>query len=266
MTYALTWLADVLLAAGLKVAEQPDWKSRGRREMGELKGVIVHHTAGPSHGNMPSLGLVTNGRPDLAGPLAQLGLGRDGTFYVVAAGLANHAGPGVWQGVTTGNSNFLGIEAENMGVAADPWPEAQLDALARGVAAILGHIGAPSIMCCGHKEYAQPPGRKIDPTFDMTLFRRRIDAVMTGATPHVLIPAIDTAGRPTLRRGSVGPLVAELQAKLNIQPADGVFGAHTEAAVRGFQRSHPGVIPDGIVGPKTWAVLNAAPTVAPPAA
>jgi hypothetical protein len=26
-------------------------------------------------------------------------------------------------------------------------------------------------MCVGHKEYAQPPGRKIDPSFDMTAFR-----------------------------------------------------------------------------------------------
>ena len=38
MPFALTWLADVLLAAGLKVAEQPDWQTRGRREMSEVKG------------------------------------------------------------------------------------------------------------------------------------------------------------------------------------------------------------------------------------
>lgn len=259
MTFALTWLPDVLLAAGLKVAEQPDWQTRGRREMGELKGVICHHTAGPASGNMPSLGVITNGRPDLPGPLAQLALGRDGTFYVVAAGLANHAGPGVWQGATAGNSNFIGVEAENTGVPGDPWPEVQLDAYARGVAAILGHIGAASIMCCGHKEYAQPPGRKIDPSFDMSAFRRRLDAVMTGATPPTLIPARDEQGRPTVRRGETGPPVAELQGKLGIEPSDGVFGPHTEAAVRGFQRSHPGLIPDGIVGPKTWAALALAP-------
>jgi len=263
MTFALTWLADVLLAARLKVAQQPDWQSRGRREMGEVKGVICHHTAGPAHGNMPSLGLVTNGRPDLPGPLCQLALGRDGTFYVVAAGLANHAGPGVWQGLTTGNSNFIGIEAENMGVAGDPWPEVQLDAYARGVAAILDHIGAASIMCCGHKEYALPPGRKIDPSFDMSAFRKRIDAVMTGAAPPALIPASDDQGRTTLTRGTAGPLVADLQSKLNIHPGDGVFGPSTEAAVRSFQRSHPGLTPDGIVGPKTWAAL-APPAIATP--
>src|SRR5580700_4344959 len=51
------------------------------------------------------------------GPLAQLGLGRDGTFYVVAAGRCNQAGQGSWQGVTTGNSSFIGIEAENTGLS-----------------------------------------------------------------------------------------------------------------------------------------------------
>ena len=41
---------------------------------------------------------------------------------------ANHAGGGVWKGITNGNSNFIGIEAENTGRANDPWPEIQLDA------------------------------------------------------------------------------------------------------------------------------------------
>jgi N-acetyl-anhydromuramyl-L-alanine amidase AmpD len=205
---------------------------------------------------MPSLGLVTNGRPDLTGPLAQLALGRDGTFYLVAAGLANHAGPGVWQGINTGNTNFIGIEAENTGLAGDAWPEIQMDAYARGVAAILNHIGAPSIMCCGHKEYALPPGRKIDPSFDMTAFRKRIDAIMAGVAPASLIPASDDQGRPTLRRGATGDLVTRLQIKLAVDPSDGVFGPATEAAVRLFQRSQPGLTPDGIVGPRTWAALN----------
>ena len=144
MTYSLTWLAQVLAAAGLKVAEQPGWTTRGLGDVGPTKGVLCHHTAGPLTGDMPSLGVVTNGRTGqnpLRGPLAQLCLGRDGAFYVVAAGFANHAGPGNWKGVTTGNTNFIGIEAENTGLADDPWPAAQMDAYGRGVAAILKHIG-----------------------------------------------------------------------------------------------------------------------------
>ena len=80
MAFSLTWLAEVLEEAGLKVAEQPGWRTRGRGPMGTVRGVICHHTAGPAKGIMPSLSLITNGRPDLSGPLAQLGLGRDGTF------------------------------------------------------------------------------------------------------------------------------------------------------------------------------------------
>ena len=71
-----------------------------------------------------------------------LGIGRDGTYYVIAAGRCNHAGKGSWKGVTTGNSSFIGIEAENTGLSNDtPWPDVQMDAYRRGVAAILKHIG-----------------------------------------------------------------------------------------------------------------------------
>src|SRR2546426_643173 len=91
---------------------------------GGVEAADQEHTAGARTGNMPSLGIITNGRPGLSGPLAQLGLGRDGTFFVVAAGRANHAGAGEWQGEKNGNGNFIGIEAENTGLANDqPWPD-----------------------------------------------------------------------------------------------------------------------------------------------
>lgn len=259
MPYSLTWLADVLEAAGLKVAEQPGWTDRGIGDVGAVKGVICHHTGGGAKGNMPSLGVITNGRSDLRGPLSQLGLGRDGTFYVIAAGRAQHAGPGSWGGVTTGNSSFIGIEAENTGKADDVWPDVQMEAYVRGVAAILRRLGVNETMCCGHKEYALPPGRKPDPAFNMDNFRDRVRAAMTGtAQPPALIPATDSKKRPTLRRGSKGDLVVVMQKRLKLG-ADGVFGARTEAAVRDFQRAM-GAVPDGIVGPKTWAMLDLTPT------
>jgi putative chitinase len=72
---------------------------------------------------------------------------------------------------------------------------------------------------------------------------------------------------PTLKEGSRGPQVADLQRKLaaagfNAGAADGVFGPKTTAAVKAFQRAK-GLGADGVVGPKTWAALNAPP---PPAA
>jgi N-acetyl-anhydromuramyl-L-alanine amidase AmpD len=258
MALSLTWLPQVLLDAGLKVAEQPGWRTRGRGDVGPIKGVICHHTAGPLAGNMPSLGIVTNGRPGLPGPLAQLCLGRDGTFFVVAAGRCNHAGRGNWQGFTQGNTNFIGIEAENTGLLtgpkADPWPTVQMDAYRRGVAAILKKIRADAIRCCGHKEYALPQGRKSDPTFDMNEFRMQVAAIVAGSAPSPsVIPASDDGGRPTLRRGHTGDVVSALQTSLGIT-VTGAFDGATEAAVRQFQRDH-GLVPDGIVGPRTWATL-----------
>jgi peptidoglycan hydrolase-like protein with peptidoglycan-binding domain len=263
MVFSLTWLADVLRAAGLKVAEQPGWQSRGRGPMGSVRGVICHHTAGPKSGIMPSLKVVTDGRPGLDGPLAQLGLGRDGTWFVIAAGRANHAGAGAWKGITAGNTSFIGIEAENQGIPADPWPAVQVDAYKRGVAAILKKLGADVSMCIGHKEWA--PRRKIDPSFDMDDFRAAVTAIMAGSGPAPpLIPPKDDDDRPTLRRGAVGEAVKIVQAAVRVA-VDGIFGAATEAAVRQFQRDH-GLVPDGIVGPLCWAAIIAAGAGAPPQA
>ena len=259
MAFSLIWLPEVLQAAGLKVATIEGWESRGRGNMGKVFGVICHHTVGPKTGNMPSLHTLINGRSDLPGPLAQLGLGRDGTYYVIAAGRCNHAGKGMWQGITTGNSSFIGIEAENTGKDNDPWPQVQLDAYKQGVAAILNHIGQGSEFCAGHKEYALPKGRKPDPRFDMSAFRASVAAIMNGSmAPLTPIPAAEppgSAGRLTLRRGATGALVEQLQKKIGVNPT-GNFGPVTEAAVRNFQRAK-NLVPDGIVGPKTWAALDA---------
>ena len=254
--FSLTWLPGVLRDAGLMVVEQPGWQTRGRGDVGTIVGVMCHHTAGPADGIMPSLDTVIHGRPDLPGPLAQLCLGRDGMFFVVAAGRCNHAGLGKWQGISTGNSSFIGIEAENTGLTtgpnADPWPDVQMDAYRRGVAAILTKIGAEAIMCCGHREYALPAGRKSDPSFDMNDFRRLLRAYMAGRAAGSRMLAALGVG-PTMRRGDEGEFVRIVQAAVGV-PVTGIFDAATEDAVRAFQRAN-GLVPDGIVGPRTWAAV-----------
>jgi peptidoglycan hydrolase-like protein with peptidoglycan-binding domain len=262
MPFSLVWMPNLLQAAGLKVAAVDGWEARGRGDFGTATGVICHHTAGPRLGNMPSLGVLIKGRSDLAGPLAQLGLGRDGTYYVIAAGRCNHAGEGSWQGIKAGNTNFIGIEAENTGGPDDiPWPLVQLQSYQRGVAAILKHIGRGAEFCAGHKEYALPNGRKTDPNLEMNDFRRAVTGYMSGAIlapPPIPVaeeahPVDGGVGRPTLRRGDKGELVMTVQRSCGVEPT-GDFDAKTEAAVRQFQREHD-LVPDGIVGPKTWAVL-----------
>ncbi len=195
------WLADVLREAGLKVVEEDGWEDRGR-EMYPIEGVLCHHTAGegPSHGDDPSLGIIINGRSDLRGPLAQLLLARDGTYHVVASGRCNHAGRGKWHHIVNGNEHLIGIEAENTGYVKGPraekWPEIQMQAYARGVAAILTKIEAPVSMCAGHKEYALPKGRKTDPTFDMNKFRERVKAIMNNEEDPLVLTEAPPNGRP----------------------------------------------------------------------
>jgi hypothetical protein len=46
MAYSLIWLPSVLKAAGLSVTEEPGWQMRGHGDVGAIKGVIAHHTAG----------------------------------------------------------------------------------------------------------------------------------------------------------------------------------------------------------------------------
>lgn len=256
MAFSLIWLPEVLRQAGLKVAETEGWASRGRGEMGTVRGVMCHHTASSGPGNMPTLNALKRGRPDLPGPLSQLGLGLDGTCYVIAAGRANHAGEGIYRGISTGNSSFIGIEGENRGRPQDDWPDVQMDAYRRCVAAILKHVGASSDMCCGHREYAGR--RKIDPLFDMDQFREEVGAIMRGVgVVRPLIPAMDAnSGKPTLRRGSRGEDVVFVQKIVGVE-SDGKFGPATEAAIRIFQRKNGDLVPDGIVGPKTWPLILA---------
>jgi len=251
----VTWLADVLRASSLPVIEDPEWQSRGRGPMREVKGVMLHHTAGPARGDSPSLRIVREGRADLPGPLSQLFLTRQGVYHVLASGRCNHAGRGRWQGVTSGNSSFIGIEAENMGTSQDPWPGVQMESYVEGVAAILRHLRTDSVMAVGHKEYALPRGRKIDPSFDMHDFRSevqdRMSTLLWNSPPRV---SSSSPQRSMLRKGDSGRSVRELQKRLGIK-ADGHFGPNTELAVRDFQRKF-GLGVDGLVGPATWKALE----------
>lgn len=166
----LTWLAAELRAAGLDVWESPGWETRQTRDGFDPQGVVCHHTATSSawaDGHVYYL--LRDGRRDLAGPLAQIGIERDGTVVLVAAGRCNHNGYGEW-----GNDS-VGIEAYNDGVG-EPWPEAQLDAYRRTCAVICRHFGWSSDRVKAHRE--TDPSRKVDPAgIDMTRFRTAVTAL-----------------------------------------------------------------------------------------
>jgi N-acetyl-anhydromuramyl-L-alanine amidase AmpD len=266
------WLATVLRAEGLHPVEFPGWRERGHGAFKDIRGVMVHHT-GSSRASATS---IAEGRPDLAGPLSQVHIARDGTVTVVAAGVAWHAGVGMypWVPANMGNWHLIGIECANSGTSPSAphrrnWPDAQYFALVRCCAAINRRLGQPSARTIGHKEYAGRSQGKWDPgAIDMDILRSDIaESIGTGGhpvpTPRPPVPVgeyIDIL----LHRGSEGPQVAELQRRLKAAYAayagnlavDGVFGVETEMAVREFQRRYGGLKIDGIVGPATAAALR----------
>lgn len=87
-----------------------------------------------------------------------------------------------------------------------------------------------------------------------------------GAAPVLPTPPFSLTGgeRPLLRQGASGDAVVELQSLLNQRDevtqhlsVDGLFGPITSKAVRQFQAAHPPMAVDAVVGPKTWAGLDA---------
>jgi len=84
--------------------------------------------------------------------------------------------------------------------------------------------------------------------------------VTTGATTQ------GPGTEPTLVEGDTGPAVQTLQTRLNVWGAkltvDADFGAATLAAVKAFQTEEKLTV-DGVVGPQTWAALNANPPTGP---
>lgn len=87
------------------------------------------------------------------------------------------------------------------------------------------------------------------------------------AQPAQALPALEVSqatGRATLRVGSTGGEVTELQGLLSLlgyyeNPISGIYGANTESAVRAFQQD-AGLEEDGIVGLATWRKLLPTPS------
>ena len=248
MSIWMTDLADVLRAAGLPVVEVPGWQERGSTYRGgqrDVKGIVCHHTATPDRfpGDYPTYAWIRDGGPGLPGPVANLGLGRSGVWYIFAAGRANHAGPVFDRYRTTyGNGYSIGIEAENSGLSPD-WPTAQYDSYARGVAALSLHYKVPFE---SHKNVR--PG-KVDPSFPWEPFVARVEAEKKALTTPESRWTTPEGDDPThLSEGHEHPKVAEVQAwvmgkwawaRAILTPAggaDGKYGPATTTLVATLQQ------------------------------
>lgn len=175
----LTWLPKVLKDAGIKTLVLPGAEYRGRPTI-TVKGVVWHHTAtGPNWTDAAVAKLLRDGRSDLAGPLSQVGIQRDGTWVIVALGRANHNGYGTW-----GNDS-LGLEFYNDGKG-ERYPAIQIESGINGTVAVLKHLRLAATQVLGHKE--TDPKRKIDPLFDMRPIRAAITTKLAGSPAPIPTP------------------------------------------------------------------------------
>lgn len=154
-------MREALLDWGVQVLEVPGWQTRGTPNGGSSLNPVAftaHHDVIGPWSYPPSI--LVNGRPGLPGPLCQVALDRLGRWWMVAAGHANHAGPGGWRGVS-GNSRTIGCEANNLGNGSQEWPTAQVTSYLRGTAALCDYMGVGASMACYHREWSTMG--KIDP-------------------------------------------------------------------------------------------------------
>lgn len=136
---------------GAEVTFEPGWERRGNGMSPAYEGGLVHHTAFLSSfaSPFPALGTLINGRPDLSGPLCNVGgpvcpVNRP-RLHIIAAFPANHAGAsggrsmGPLPVTTLFNRHVVGLEIDYAGLT--PMIGGQrLAALifARGLANVLG--------------------------------------------------------------------------------------------------------------------------------
>jgi hypothetical protein len=207
--YPLQWLADELRAAGLNVIEEPGWRTRGAtsKSTGKLFdpiGQIIHHSADVAREGLADdlddaglVNLIVHGRADLPGPLYQIHIDRDGEVHVIAAGRANHAGRGSWEGIPkdSGNMTTVGIDFENNGVG-EGWPANQIHVGHVVSAVIARKLGHDAKQIAMHREYSSEG--KIDPTgIDGNDWRAKVAGLQTEPTTEEDMPALVSFANPT---------------------------------------------------------------------
>ncbi len=225
--------------AGVKVREMDGWRSRGRTFERVPVGLIDHHDAStPRHGEWGFLNATVNGRggaSPVPGPLSQFHVARCLSvpqIAVCAAGRANHAGRGGPYGPVPqdeGSSWLYGIEKSHGGVSDEPMTEDFHYATDALYAAIIAECRLPRLLI-GHKEWARPLGRKIDPLYSMDWRRKRVANFRPRPIANY---GTVTMSLPVLGLGSEGPMVGHVQRALGIT-ADGKFGPATLQAVGDF--------------------------------
>jgi hypothetical protein len=192
-----------------------------------------------------------------------------------------------WLPTNMGNWHLIGIECAWPNIRPDGsydehqrWPDAQIISMRDTCAALTLKLGFTEERVIGHKEWAGRAQGKWDPgNIDMNWFRAEVAKDMRGEFDghppivpdkpgEVHPPVIQPPGTPPagayadvlLHFSMSGPDVAKLQARLKRAysqlQVDGDYGAHTASCVADYQKLHPPLDVDGIVGPATAAALQ----------
>lgn len=229
-------LLQALLDEGVKVVQDPGWRTRNRNHkgaFGPVHGVMLHHTVtGPKVDAVP---ICRDGYAELPGPLCHGVIKRDGTVVLIGHGRANHAGGGDPRvlaavkdenygqrppaplfgngdpGTADGNRYFYGFECENLGNGVDPWPAVQVEAMVRASAALARLHGWTDKSVIGHKEWSDqkndphgPVGVKGSDSVAMPDLRRRIGERLNHE------PSWVKGSTPTTPTTPGGPMAANL--------------------------------------------------------
>lgn len=169
-------------------------------------GIMLHHTASPlTSGNVPSLGVVQHGRPDVRGPLCHILIGRALSVHAITDGAANHSGGGssaarrrfmlgqTPQRPTTVDDDThisdltIGIEIENDGIG-EPWTAGMLERVEQVCMVLCREFSIdPASRVLGHLEWTR---RKIDPTFAMPAMRTRVASGLIPGPPNGVFMAL----------------------------------------------------------------------------
>lgn len=292
-----TKFRDAITGEGVAVVEVGDWTHHNRAghgAWGPVHGVMIHHTV--TSGTANSVAICRDGYSALPGPLCHGVIAKDGTVHLVGYGRANHAGlgdddvlaavqaersplPGDNEANTDGNARFYGFECVNLGDNVDPWPEVQVEAIARTAAGICRAHGWGAESVIGHLEWQPgkvdprgPIGKKGGPALTMDKIRARVEQLLAGDEPTTPAPSkpaparkvvdlsqlIAAARKDPAKSGTpvsyAGARIVEealaAEGLLAKKYVDGHFGTTTVSAYRAWQRrcGYSGAAADGIPG------------------
>lgn len=204
---------DGLLSAlrhfDVQVHEHAGWRTRNHGNL-SANVIMVHDSVTGGMTDEKAANFCATGRSDLAGPLYEALVGKDGSVHLIAFGVTWNAGRGNRARFEQAAAGKMPLNAELGRPASDDYPGAnqrchavafitygagpysreQTEAGARVCAAYCeaegwGQYGASSTI--GHGEFST---RKIDPALDMGQLRTRTHALVTdtGEVWHTVIP------------------------------------------------------------------------------